>query len=225
MSPSSSTNVVMIDTIAITSGTTARNEAKTNSSTTSAPSPPMTASASTPGPSPPPLSSASASKPVTWTGAPPTVAPGRRRGSPSARPRCCCRSPRVRTGRVDERVHGAAVLRDEGAVAGRGVGRDARAGERLLQRRVELREVAPHPRRLDGLAGRQRDDRQQRDGVAAGAAVALGDLDVGDRALLVGHGELLRERPRGRARRPPPRRRSWRSRRRRRNACGRGPSG
>ena len=35
----------------------------------------MIASASTPGPSLPPLSSASASKPVTWTGAPATVAP------------------------------------------------------------------------------------------------------------------------------------------------------
>ena len=76
MSPSSSTNVVKIDTTAITSGTTARNEANTNTSTTSAPRPPSTASVSTPGPSLlPPLSCASASKPVTWIGAPPTVKP------------------------------------------------------------------------------------------------------------------------------------------------------
>ena len=65
----------MIDTIAITIGTTARNEAKTNSSTTSAPTPPMIASTRTPGPSVPPLSPSSASKPVTWIGAPATVAP------------------------------------------------------------------------------------------------------------------------------------------------------
>ena len=106
----------------------------------------------------------------------------------------------VRARRVDERVHGAAVLGGEDAVAGRGVGRDARAGQRLLQLRVDLREVGAHAGRLDGLARGQRDDRQQRDRLAAGARVALGDLDVGDRALLVGHGELLRERRRGRAR-------------------------
>ena len=199
VSPSSSTNVVMIATIAIRIGTTASAEANTNSSTTSAPTPPMIASASTPGPSLPPLSSASASKPVTWTGC-----AGDRRALERV-----ARHPRrvgvvaevrlVRPGRVDERVHGAAVLRGEDAVAGRGVGRDARAGQRLLERRVDLREVAAHARRLDRLARGQRDDRQQRDRLAAGAAVALGDLDVGDRALLVGHRQLLRERPRGRA--------------------------
>ena len=75
VSPSSSRNVVRIETIAITSGTTARNEANTKVSTTSAPTPPSTASSRTPGPSLPPLSCASASKPVRRTGSPPTVAP------------------------------------------------------------------------------------------------------------------------------------------------------
>ena len=76
VSPSSSRNVVRIETIAITSGTNARNEANTKASTTSAPSPPSTASTRTPGPSLlPPLSCASASKPVRRTGSPPTVAP------------------------------------------------------------------------------------------------------------------------------------------------------
>ena len=55
----------MIETIAITIGTIARNDANTNASTASAPRPPTSASISTPGPSlPPPLSSGSASKPV-----------------------------------------------------------------------------------------------------------------------------------------------------------------
>src|SRR5918996_978262 len=76
VSPRRSRKVVKIETIAIPSGTTARNEAKTKLSTIRAPNPPSTASSSTPGPSPPPpLSSASASKPVSFTGAPPTVAP------------------------------------------------------------------------------------------------------------------------------------------------------
>jgi hypothetical protein len=61
--------VVMIEAIAITSGTTARNDAKTKASTTSAPTPPTTASISTPGPPlSPPVSRASASKPVSFTG-------------------------------------------------------------------------------------------------------------------------------------------------------------
>ena len=59
----------MIETIAITSGTTARKEAKTKVSTSSAPTPPISASSSTPGPSlSAPESSASASKPVRCTG-------------------------------------------------------------------------------------------------------------------------------------------------------------
>jgi hypothetical protein len=75
VSPSSSRNVVMIETTAMKIGTTARNEAKTKVSTASAPRPPSTASSRTPGPSLPPLCSARASKPVRCTGRPPTVAP------------------------------------------------------------------------------------------------------------------------------------------------------
>ena len=65
----------MIETIAIMIGTIARNEANTKASTSSAPKPPSSASRSTPGPLPPPLCTDSASKPVTCTGAPATVAP------------------------------------------------------------------------------------------------------------------------------------------------------
>jgi hypothetical protein len=68
----------MIDAIAITSGSTARKDAKTKASTTSAPSPPSTASSRTPGPWPPPRCADSASSPVRRTGPPATVA------SPSA---------------------------------------------------------------------------------------------------------------------------------------------
>ena len=103
--------------------------------------------------------------------------------------------------RVDERVDGVAVTGDECAVARRGIGRDASTGERLLERRVDLREVGLHAGRLDGLAGRERDHRQQRHRVAAGACIALGDLGVGDRPLLVGDRELERERARRRPRR------------------------
>ena len=66
----------MIETKAIRSGTTARNEAKTKIRTKSAPNPPMSASIRRLGPSASsPESSNSASKPVRWTCDPPTVAP------------------------------------------------------------------------------------------------------------------------------------------------------
>ena len=66
----------MIEAMAISRGTTARNEAKTNVRTASAPRPPSTASTRTPGPSlSAPESSNSASKPVRRTGSPATVAP------------------------------------------------------------------------------------------------------------------------------------------------------
>ena len=72
--PSSSRNVVMIETTAMRIGTIASAEAKTNSSTANAPSPPSTASSSRPGPSlSAPLSSNSASKPVRCTRWPATV--------------------------------------------------------------------------------------------------------------------------------------------------------
>ena len=66
----------MIETNAIRSGTTARNEAKTKIRTRSAPNPPISASIRRLGPSASsPESSKSASKPVRWTGEPATVAP------------------------------------------------------------------------------------------------------------------------------------------------------
>ena len=48
-------------------------------------------------------------------------------------------------------------------------------GQRLFEPRVDLRQVGLDRGRVDGLALGQGDDRQQRRGVAAGAAVALGD--------------------------------------------------
>ena len=65
----------MIETIAIAIGTRARNDANTKASTISAPKPPRTDSSSTPVPLSPPDSFWSASKPLTCTGAPPTVEP------------------------------------------------------------------------------------------------------------------------------------------------------
>ena len=75
VSAHTSRNAVMIEVIAISSGTSARNEAKTKARTAIAPAPPSSASTSTPGPLPPPLWAWSASKPERWTGAPATVAP------------------------------------------------------------------------------------------------------------------------------------------------------
>ena len=68
-------NVVGIATIAISSGRNAISDAKTNTSTARAPIPPSMISRPTPGPLPCPVSLLSASKPVTRTGWPPTVAP------------------------------------------------------------------------------------------------------------------------------------------------------
>jgi hypothetical protein len=73
--PQTSRKLVVTETTAITSGTTARNEANTNASTTSAPIAPSSASANSPSPPPAPVESFRASSPVTWTGAPATVAP------------------------------------------------------------------------------------------------------------------------------------------------------
>ena len=61
VSPHTTRNEVRIDTIAITIGTKASNEANTNASTISAPKPPSRASSSTPGPLPPPFWTFSAS--------------------------------------------------------------------------------------------------------------------------------------------------------------------
>ncbi len=73
VSPQTSRNVVMIETIAIKIGTKARSDAKTKARTISAPTPPSTDSSSTPVPLSLPLAFWSASNPVTWTGAPATV--------------------------------------------------------------------------------------------------------------------------------------------------------
>ena len=65
VTPHRTRKVVMIETIAIRSGTKASSEANTKASTTSAPRPPSTDSSSTPGPPPPPVWFCSASMPVT----------------------------------------------------------------------------------------------------------------------------------------------------------------
>ena len=107
----------------------------------------------------------------------------------------------IRIGRgIDERVDRAPVLGDEGVVTGRGVGHDARARHRLVQACVEALQVGPHAARVDRRALRQGDDGKQRNAGAAGAAVALGDGDVGLPTLLVRHRELRIQRARGGAR-------------------------
>ena len=66
----------MIETNAMTIGTTARKDANTNASTASAPRAPSIASRRRPGPPESwPLSWRRASKPVRWTGWPATVEP------------------------------------------------------------------------------------------------------------------------------------------------------
>ena len=73
-----SRKVVGMATSAMSSGTIAIHEAKTKARTSSAPPPAMRASTArlAPPPSPPSAAPArSASRPVTWTGAPPTVMP------------------------------------------------------------------------------------------------------------------------------------------------------
>ena len=181
----------MIEKNAITIGTIARKDANTNARTASAPRAPSIASRRSPGPpESSPLSSASASKPVRCTGWPATVEPLQRRARSLLRLRVLAeRRVGVRL-RVDDRERRAAVLRQERLVAGRGVRGEPRAGQRLLQLLVDLPEVRLHLRRVGARALRQGHDRDQRRGVAAGAAVVLGDVDVRLPALLVGHGEL-----------------------------------
>ena len=224
VSPSSSRKLVMIDTTAITSGTTASTEANTNSKHDERAEP--------------------AEQRLDEHAGAGVAAGGRRQrveaghvhrraadGHAGERVRRRARRSAVgaevvgaRARRVGERVDGAAVAGDERAVAGRGVGGDARAREGRGELRVDAREVGAHAGRGDRLPRRERGDRQERVGLAA-VAVALGDLRVGQRALLVRRRVLELQRPRGRARRPRLRRRSWRSRTRRRGACGRGSSG
>ena len=187
----------MIEMKAITIGTKARNEAKTNASTSSAPTPPITASRSTPGPSlSPPLSSASASKPVRCTGLAATCAPLTARLAAFGLGVLAELGIRVRP-RVDDGEERAPVLGDEALVAGGRVGGDPRPPAALLEPGVELLQVRPDVRRVHALALRQRDHREERRAAVAVAVVALGDLDVGLPALLVGDGELGLERVRG----------------------------
>ena len=221
VSPRRSRKVVKIETIAIPIGTIARKDAKTKLSTISAPKPPSTASSSTPGPSPPPpLSSASASKPVSLTGAPPTV-----------RPRPPCSPPRKPPGsRRTARPDRAAGRRARRWCARR---RRRRSDHRSRHRRrsapaaappsepgVDLCEVGLHRGGVDGLALGERDHGDEWRGVAAGALVLLGDRDVGLPALLLGDRELLVERLGGRACGHDPGDRERRSSRSRRCACG-----
>ena len=146
-------------------------DAKTKASTIRAPKPPSSASSSTPGPSlPAPESSAARRSRVRWTGAPPTVAPlSAARAAFSA----LAFSPNGGVGvgrRVDDREGRAAVVGDEGPIAGRGVGGDPGAGD--APARAAGRPAASsrtHPGAVDRLALRQGDDRDdQGRGVAAG---------------------------------------------------------
>ena len=100
---------------------------------------------------------------------------------------------RIRRG-IDDGESGGAVGRDERVVAGRGIGSDAGARERFGEGGVDLLEVGDHGFGVDGLALRQGHDRKERRGVAARAAVVLGDDLVGLPALLVRDRELGLER-------------------------------
>ena len=97
--------------------------------------------------------------------------------------------------RVHDREGRAPVARDERAGVTRArVPRDARAGQCSAQPRFDAGELRSHGRRADGCAIGQRDDREQRRVVAAGAAELVRDLLVGDEAFATGDGELLFER-------------------------------
>ena len=95
-------------------------------------------------------------------------------------------------GVVDERERGAAVLGDEGAVVGGGVGSDPYVRHRLLHPRKRRGELGGDARRVHGRALWKRDDGNERSDVAA-AAVDLRDVLVGLVALAAGNVELLRE--------------------------------
>jgi hypothetical protein len=100
----------MIEITAVTSGTSARNEAKTKPRTTSAPNPPITASSSTPGPPLPPLSLVSASKPVRCTEAAPDLRARTRGASRLLRLGVLSELRAWAGARLHEREHGAPVL-------------------------------------------------------------------------------------------------------------------
>ena len=136
----------MIDTIAITIGTTARNDANTKASTSSAPRPPIRASSRTPGPSPPPLSCCSASKPVRCTGR------AADRDARDARPRVLLRlrvlaegSSRGRA--ADRRARRSCARRSRRRPCRRSTRRRRRAIRAALAARrvIELREVRASP--------------------------------------------------------------------------------
>ena len=95
-------------------------------------------------------------------------------------------------GVVDERERGAAVVGDEGAVVGGGVGGDPDVRHRLLHLRERRGELAGDARRVHGRALWKGDDGNERSDVAA-AAVDLRDVLVGLVALAAGNVELLRE--------------------------------
>ena len=185
----------MIETNAITIGTTARNEANTNAEHGErAQRRPASPRARSPGP-PESCAAVLGQRVEARSGAPAAPADRRaaraRRSPPSP---ACGFSPNAESGsgvRVDDRERRAAVLRR---------GRSCRRSRRTTR---AASRAAPAPAsgrpalRSAFTCGesarralRQRHDREQRRGVAAGAAVVLGDVDVGLPALLVGHGEL-----------------------------------
>ena len=140
-----------------------------------------------------PLSSASASKPVRCTGAPADRDAARaRRAPPSRRPGSRRTPSRGRAaGRRSRRSCGRRRRRRRGRRSRR-TRRSARRAARAARRASTCAQVGAHAGRVDGLARGSVTTGTSGARVAAGAAVVLGDLDVGLPALLVGHRELLR---------------------------------
>ena len=182
-------------TSAISSGTIAIHEAKTKARTSSAPPPAISAStARLAPPSLPPSAAAarSASRPVTWTGAPPTVTPssgglGRRASAwPGSTPPLAGIDTSAKVVRPSSETNVRSCV--DAYEATRAPGSAALTFARAASR------SARDAGRVDRRARRQRDDRDERRDVAA-VAVGLGDLAVGGERLLAGDVELLLEAP------------------------------
>ena len=162
----------MIEAIAISSGTTARSEAKTKIRTASAPRPPISASSEEAG------ALAVGARVLEQRVEPGQVDGLAGHGEALERGRGVQLGLRVLAERrVRVRASGRRRRRScwpssETKVSSpvRGVGGDARVRERLGERLVDRGQVGLDGLGVDGLALRQRHDRHQRRGVAAGAA-------------------------------------------------------
>jgi hypothetical protein len=95
-------------------------------------------------------------------------------------------------GVIDERERGAAILGDEGAIVGGGVGSNPDVRHRLLHLCKRRGELAGDARRINGGALWKGDDGDKRGDVAT-AAVDLRDVLVGLVTLAARDVELLRE--------------------------------